>query len=160
MMGAGSLTRLKKGNPHTDGVGMRVLCIALIALMASGCFVSDELDKGNEILDQQISGKKAKMGVARQEAPSEPADEPGLWDSLVGWFEEEPDPAKARAQRKEPGLWDSLVGWVEEELEPEPPPPDPEDAPVRCRIGKREHFSSLRDCQARGGKPVSLDPVQ
>jgi hypothetical protein len=122
---------------------MRVLCIALIALMASGCFVSDELDKGIAIIDQHGNKGKGKKATAQEEAPPEPAEAPA-----------------PRGHRKEPGLWDSLVGWVEEELEPEPPPPDPEDAPVRCWIGKREHFSSLRDCQARGGKPVSLDPVQ
>jgi hypothetical protein len=121
---------------------MRVLLIALTALMASGCFISDELDAGNAIIDQHGNRGKSKKAAAQAEEPAEP------------------DPPPARRGRKEPGLWDSLVAWVEKELEPEPPPPDPEDAPVRCWIGKREHFSSLGDCRTRGGKPVSLDPVQ
>jgi hypothetical protein len=82
----------------------------------------------------RLKKKKAKRAAAQQEVTPEPTEEPGLWDSLVG--------------------------WVEDELEPEPAPLDPEDAPVRCRIGKRETFSSLSDCHARGGKPVSREPAQ
>lgn len=117
---------------------VRVLVLILSLAVCSGCFVADELDAGREILDQH-SPKDAK-------AKAEPEPEP-----------EPARPAPARAHSDEPGLLGSLLGMAQEQFEPEPPPPDPDDAPVRCWIGKREHFSTRRDCASRGGKPVELN---
>jgi hypothetical protein len=54
----------------------RVLLLLVICLFASGCFVFDELDAGNKILDQ-ISPKKAEPAPA-EKAPAPQAGS-GWW---------------------------------------------------------------------------------
>jgi hypothetical protein len=109
---------------------MRVLATFFALILASGCFVADEIDSGLATL------------------PSRPKP-----------AQEEPEEAPATPTRsgpEEPGFFSVLVGMIEEELEPEPPPPDPDDRPVRCWLKGKQLFSSRRDCLSRGGKAVEL----
>jgi hypothetical protein len=46
----------------------RSFVLLLICLFTSGCFVFDELDAGNEILDQNFSSKKAEPAPAEKSA--------------------------------------------------------------------------------------------
>jgi len=112
---------------------MRVLATFLVLILASGCFIADEIDAG-------VATLPTKPGAAKEEPEEAPA----------------PAAPTRRTGPEEPGFFSVMVGMIEEELEPEPPPPDPDDTPVRCWIGGKQHFSSRRDCQSRGGRVVEL----
>jgi hypothetical protein len=117
---------------------MRGLAWLLALCLCSGCFVSDELDKGMETMNK--NGRKPPTKAA--EAP--PAEEA---------------PTAAPAPEG-PGMLHELVSWAQKALEPAPPPPDPMDAAVRCFVGQRQHFSTRYECEARGGRAVELPPEE
>jgi hypothetical protein len=119
------------GGRAADESSMRVFAVLFALVLASGCFL-DEIDKAMETMP---SKKHAK--VEKEPEPEAPA---------------EPSPSGA----EDPGFFSSLLGLAEEQLESEPAPPDPAELPVRCWMGKREHFSTRSDCESRGGRPVDL----
>jgi hypothetical protein len=121
---------------------MRIAVVLAALLLCSGCFVSDELDQGMEILDKHGSKGTQKTAQAKKgKAPA--ADEA---------------PAPATPAKKEPGMLEELTKWASKKLEGPPPPPDPGDTPVRCFAGGREYFSSRSDCEAKRGRVVELPP--
>lgn len=119
---------------------MRVLVLALVLLLGPGCFISDEIDEGNKILDQ-VGGKPPGAAAKAAEEPEPPARAPA-------------------ARKNEPGMLDSLISWGEKQTEEPKPPPDPADAPVRCYIKGKMQFKTRWDCEARGGRAVDLPPAR
>ena len=109
---------------------VRLLLCLLIPLLCGGCFVFDEINKGQELMEQHS-----------------PKD-----------IDEEPPPAAASSSRRpkeEPnllvGLLDSAKAWWKAETAPKPVERDPDDIVVRCDLGDRMQFTRKSDCQVRGG---------
>lgn len=121
------------GMGDADETSMRVFVVLFALVFASGCFIADEIDSGVASLPQKPK-PEAEKEPERAAAPSRPTS----------------------SGSEDPGLFSSLLGLAQEELEPEPAPPDPAEMPVRCWIGKRENFTTRRDCESRGGKAVDL----
>ncbi len=111
---------------------MRAFVAIAAVSLCSGCFVSDELDKGMDLMDRH----------AREDRRSE----------------NKPAPAEKEPGPKGPSGLDELWGWATKVSEPTRRPPDPRDAPIRCFVGKRELFSTRSDCESRGGRAVELPP--
>jgi hypothetical protein len=108
---------------------LRLLALLLVALMSSGCFALDELDKSNEILDSHspTRGKNAKAAQAAGQAgakPGDPAQDP-----------------KAR----EKAWWSSARSLSTADEKPS------EDPSVRCRIAGNVRFTRQTDCLTQGG---------
>jgi hypothetical protein len=71
---------------------LRVLPLLLICTFASGCFVFDELDAGNKILDQNFSGgKKAEAPAPDPKAPA-PQGGAGWWANAKSLRDKPADP--------------------------------------------------------------------
>lgn len=100
--------------------------------MASGCFVADELESGQAIMD-----KNSPRGAAKKEEPKA-ASRKGKDDS--GSVLDSGRDALA-----------SVESWWDELGEPEPPA---EDGIVRCQVHGSLQFTRESDCRARGGHPV------
>jgi hypothetical protein len=119
---------------------MRRLAV-IAAVLALGCFAMDEIDQGQQVMDQHYG--KGRRGKAAAAAPAEPQPptkpEPGLLDRARAWWE---------AKRASGG--ESDTG----------PEPHPEDVLVRCRLRGGVQFTRKFDCQLRGGTPVELDSAR
>jgi hypothetical protein len=112
----------------------RVVALIALLVLAPGCFVFDELDKGQEILEKH-SPKRAEQ--KEKEAASRPAS------------------ASSATGKEEPGLIDQVRSWIAQrtaEAQPERPQADPDDVPVSCRIDGHLRFVRKSDCQLRGGQ--------
>ena len=111
----------------------QLLCIALVGTLCQGCFVFDELDKGEEIMRQH-----RPKNIDEVEAEPAPTTRP-----------KRKDDAGMLAFAK--GLPGRALGWWEELQEP-----DPEDRPVdevvRCELPERIQFTRKSDCIVRGGR--------
>jgi hypothetical protein len=106
-----------------------VLLIAVI-LFAPGCFVFEELDKGQAIMEQHSPKKKAEKEAPPPTLPvrKKPEDE-GLLASVQSWWKEHKRAAEAASR----------------------PQRDPDDVPVRCRSGGNTQYLRKSDCLVRGG---------
>jgi len=109
-----------------------ILVVALLASLCQGCFVFDELDKGQQIMDQH-SPRAREKAAKREEAAAAPRS------------------ARAGAKQEE-GTLEGLKKWWKKKREPAPPKRDPDDGVVRCQIGKTTHFTRKSDCMLRGGR--------
>lgn len=110
----------------------RAALIAALLLVAPGCFVFDELDAGREIMEKH--SPKNKVEKKEEESPKAAASARGGDDE---------------------GLVAQLRGWLVDrtaKTTPDRPQYDPDDVPVRCRIGAGTHFVRKSDCQIRGGR--------
>lgn len=121
---------------------MRVLILILVLGLCSACGAFDELEKGNKILDQH--GGRHPAGNKAEKAEVEP----------------EPESRPALTRKSGPSAMEKLVSWAEKKLEGPPPPPDPDDAVVRCWVGRHQHFTTRRDCISRGGRASELPSVK
>jgi hypothetical protein len=111
---------------------LRLLALALAAQIASGCFVFDELDKGEKILDESsptrnAAAKKKAEEAAAKAAPGQPAD----------------------PNQKKKSWWETARTLSKADKAPS------DDPHVRCRIEGRERFMLQSDCLTQGGKPSS-----
>jgi hypothetical protein len=112
----------------------RILLVALLASLCQGCFVLEEIDKGQQLMDQH--SPTARERAARRE-------------------EARKDPRSARADAdQEEGTLAGLKKWWTKKREPAPPKPDPNDVVVRCQIGGSMHFTRKSDCMLRGGRVI------
>jgi hypothetical protein len=106
---------------------VRVLAAVAVASLLSGCFVFDEIDKGQAIMEENSKKKPAapasKAGARAKNAKASPTS--SAWWSKAKIIGKGPDPAQAG----------------------EP------TALVRCRIGHGERFMRRNDCIAQGGRP-------
>ena len=122
------------------------ICVALLALtLCSGCWVMDELDSGMGIMEQHSPKKKGGKGEPTAQAEK-------------GGKAPEPGAAPAPPANEGPGILHELVVWTKKKLEGPPPPPDPQDVPVRCNMGKSVLFTTRGECEGRGGQARELPP--
>lgn len=118
----------------------RLAAALLAACLASGCFVIEEIDKGQEYMDQHADVDKRKA-IEDEKAEAEQArkdDEgPGVADRMRGWWDERQED-QARAEESGPEA-------------------HPEDKPGRCQLDGKTQFMRKFDCQLRGGSytPIS-----
>lgn len=113
----------------------RVALLLACVILASGCFVFDELDKGQKTMD-----KYSHMNKGR--AKEEPAPAP------------EPSP---KQKDEGEGLIAQVQDWLARrsaKAEAERPSVDPHDVPVRCQIHGHTQFLRKFDCMLRGGKEL------
>ena len=106
-----------------------ILVVALLASLCQGCFVLEELDKGQQIMDQH--SPRAREKAAQQEEASA---------------------APRAGAKQEEGTLDGLKKWWKKKREPAPPKRDPDDGAVRCQIAGTTHFTRKSDCMLRGGR--------
>jgi hypothetical protein len=109
-----------------------ILVVALLASLSQGCFVLEEIDKGQQIMDQH--SPRAREKTAKQE---------------------EAGPAPRAGAKQEEKPFERLKKWWKEKREPGPPEPpkrDPDDVIVRCEIGGTMQFARKFDCMLRGGR--------
>lgn len=105
--------------------------LAVLALSsATGCFVLDEIDKGQEEL-RKHSPEAKKMGRVEK-------DESG-------------GISLAALREKSAGAIEGISGRVEQALASEP---DPANVVVTCAIEGRTEFTRKFDCQTRGGRVI------
>jgi len=109
---------------------LRLVALAAVLMLASGCFVFEELDKGMEIMESHTPADKKKPATAGAGgAEGEAAEAPPTYQQAVSsWFE------GAHTLSKSP---DEEAG---------------ENPMVSCRHGGRTFFSRRSDCLARGGE--------
>ena len=107
---------------------LRALLSLAAAGLLCGCFVFDELDAGEKMMEQN-SPRAKKAKAAESEAQAKAAGKPGTPGGSAWWSE-------AR----------SLNGPVESD------PGDP-NAPVSCKIRGASRFMRRADCLSQGGRP-------
>jgi hypothetical protein len=106
---------------------VRVIALLLACLCASGCFVFDEIDAGQKVLEE-TSPKQPGAAPATAGAPGEAGEQAGPPTGEAWW-------AKAR----------SVSGPVSDE--------DGNNPAVTCKIGGSTRFMRKNDCLSRGGQP-------
>jgi len=106
---------------------MKLLLAILAALLCSGCFVIDEIDKGHAIMEAhdgiENDAEDAEEGPADAKGPSKTPRE-----RLAEYY------AKQRAQAP-----------------PATKSSDPANDAGRCRVGNTTQFMRRSDCRLRGG---------
>ena len=113
----------------------QVLALALVAVLGLGCFVFDELDAAEDLMERpSFSNEKTKQ-PAKPREPDTPPQQP------------EAAPEKRLVDRLSEGEWwkktRSLTsGEVSDEF-------------VKCELGGKTQFMRRPDCLARGGTPRS-----
>jgi len=118
----------------------RLVLIALASFWLTGCFVLEELRKGDALIEQHSSRwreKKAADEAAQAEAAREKAAKAG---PPVDW-------AKTK---------DRLSEWWTEALEEEPIEPDPNDHIIRCEVQGKVRFTRKSQCEIRGGQTTGV----
>jgi hypothetical protein len=120
--------RARRADPFPMRLRTRVVLLALVAQLATGCFVFDELDKGNQELDRHSATRnekaKEKAAAAAKAAPGKPAE----GDKKKSW-------------------WESARSLSMAEKAPS------DDPHVRCRVDGKETFMVQSDCVSQGGQP-------
>ena len=118
----------------------RLILIALASFWLTGCFVLEELRKGDELIEQHSSRwrKKKAADQARQiEAAAAKAAKAG---PPIEW-------AKTK---------DRLSEWWEEAIEEDPIEPDPNDHIVSCEVKGKVRFTRKSQCEIYGGRLTAV----
>ena len=115
-------------------VNRRILMSLALASLLSGCFVVDELDRGQAAMD-----RNSPRGRAKAESPADPARAGEDSGSVV------------EAGRE---VLASVEGWWEELGEPEPLP---DDEIVQCRLRGSLQFTRESTCLTSSAPLVSRD---
>jgi hypothetical protein len=108
------------------------LSLACLCLCGTGCFVLDEIDKGQE--------EMRKHSPAAKNDPAEQANAKQGSDGGLSF---------AGLRKKGAGAIGDLSGRVEEALQPTL---DPSNVVIRCQIEGRTEYTRKFDCQSRGGR--------
>ena len=111
---------------------LRLFAAALISSLCCGCFVFDEIDKGQQWMDDHSAS-------AQQSAKESSASDAGGPTGKV---------------KEEPSLVERAKEWWAKATEPPPPPPDPNDVIVRCKVGDSTQFTRKNECLLRGGHAI------
>lgn len=119
--------------PRADSFPMRLrlFAVLLVAFLASGCFVFDELDKGNKILDNNFSHHAGEQAKDK---------EPATANAKGG--KPNPDDPKEKAK----SWWQSAHTLSRADEKPS------KDPNVKCDIGGKVRFSRQSNCVSQGGK--------
>lgn len=116
---------------------VRIALSLLAAFFLSGCFVIDEIQKGNDLIDQHSTGwreeKKLKDKKAKELAENASASRDSPYTTWKG--------VKEKAQL-----------WWQEALEEEAVTAEPTDTVVSCQLGGQVQFLRKSDCATRGGR--------
>jgi hypothetical protein len=118
----------------------RLLLIALASFWLTGCFVFEELRKGDAIIEAHSSRwrkKKEADETAQVEAAAAKAAKAG---PPIEW-----------AKTKE-----RLADWWEEAIEEEPIEPDPDDHIVGCEVKGQVRFTRKSQCEIYGGRTTGV----
>ena len=110
---------------------MRLIALALVAQLASGCFVFDELDKGEKLMDENSGKLQAKKKAEEAAAAAKAA--PGK---------------AANPNEKKKSWWETARSISAEDKAPT------DDPHVRCKVGGKELFMVQSDCVTQGGHPI------
>ena len=112
---------------------MRLLVLAITASLLSGCFVFDELDKGEAIMNahRPESEKKAEEAEATAAARAKAKDGKPVTSASLSheWWSKAKSLSRAPEDSDDPGRM------------------------VRCTRGKSSTFTRRSDCLAKGGTP-------
>jgi hypothetical protein len=117
---------------------LRVTAILLCSLTLSGCFIAEEIDKGDALIEQHSVGwrnKKKETQQAEQQAAEADAKS-----------------QTAQAAGARPGVSDKLSEWWHDTVEEQPASVDPSDTLVRCELGGGTQFLRRSDCELRRGR--------
>jgi hypothetical protein len=123
---------------------LRIALSLLAAIFLSGCFVLDELDQGDALIEKHSSGwreEKKLREKAEEEAAAGSSNSPSTsWEGV-----------KEKAQK-----------WWQNALEEEAVTADPNDIVIRCEVGGQIHFLRESDCGLRGGRATAprSNPIQ
>ncbi len=126
---------LSRSRDSADKLGMRdLLALSLVCfcLSGTGCFVFEEIDKGQE--------EMRKHSPAAKNDPAEQAKTEQGGGGLLSF---------AALRKRGAGAIGDLSGRVEKALQPAP---DPDNVVVSCQIDGRTEFTRKFDCQSRGGR--------
>ena len=107
--------------------------VTLLASLCQGCFVLEEIDKGQQIMEQHSPRAREKRAQEEEEATAS-RSRPGA--------------------QEEEGTLEALQKWWKKKREPAPPQRDPDDVVVNCLIGGRTQFTRKSDCTLRGGRAI------
>ena len=110
---------------------LRLLALALVAQLVSGCFVFDEIDKGEKLMEENsgaLQKKKAEQAAAAQAAATTTGN--------------------AAGGEKKKGWWETARSISAADKAPT------DDPHVRCKIEGKERFMVQSDCLSQGGKPA------
>ena len=120
----------------------RLAAILLSSLWLSGCFVADEIRKGDALIEQHSVGwrkKKERMEQAEEEVAKAEAEA-----------------QNHQARNTGPDAKSKLSKWLRETIEEEPVKADPSDKIVSCTIGGKLQFLRKSDCEIRRGQSTEL----
>ena len=108
----------------------RLAAILLSSLWISGCFISEEIRKGDALIEQHSVGWREKQkGVKQAEEESAKA---------------EAETESRRARSTGPGVKDKFSDWWRETVDEEPVKTNPDDKLVSCEIGGKLRLSKER----------------
>ena len=130
----------------------RLLAIALAACLCSGCFIFEELDKGEQYMDDHSPTRNAHARAKRARRSREPLHGESEEEASPG-FRERIEIALRRVPDALAGLKD-ILSWRGDEdgKRSSRGPQNPRDAMVRCSMGGgMMRFTSRIDCEGRGG---------
>lgn len=109
-----------------------ILCLLAAACLASGCFVLDEIQAGQDLMDQHRPGGAKAEEDASESEPSGDAS-PGLVAKVKDW-------------------WSGLgADGGDATARDSGPPPHPDDVLGTCDLGGSLTFMRKFDCQRKGG---------
>ena len=118
----------------------RLAAILLSSLWLSGCFITEEIRKGDALIEQHSVGwreKKKSMQQAEEEAA-------------------EAEAQSHPARNTGPGVKSKLSDWWHETVDEKPVKTNPNDKIVSCQIGGKLQFLRESDCQLRRGRATQL----
>ncbi len=121
----------------------RLVAILFSSLWFSGCFVLEEIRKGDVLIEQHSVGWRDKKKGMRE-------------------AEEESAKAEAEAQRHQvqntgPGVKDKLSDWWHKTVDEEPVMVNRNDKLVSCTLQGKVQFLRKSDCQLRQGGITELE---
>jgi hypothetical protein len=114
--------------------GLLAFLLVCCCLSGTGCFIFDEIDKGQE-----------EMRKHSPAAKNDPAEKDSAVQAGKGGI------SLTALRDRGAGVLGDLSGRVEEALQRAP---DPDNIVVSCRIEGRTEFTRKFDCQSRGGRVI------
>ena len=120
----------------------RLIAILLSSLWLSGCFIAEEIRKGDALIEQHSVGwREKKKGMQQAEEEAAKA---------------ESETQSRQTRNTGPGAKDKLADWWHKTVDEEPVKVDPNDKIVSCKVGGKLQFLRESDCQLRRGRATEL----